>query len=131
MEYFEIFQPFDSLYTNNIPVITDQPEVVISSDDQIPVSPEKESPLNLQLDENSLDLSTQHNVAYDQLPSPRLFRPSLSFPGKKTTKFIWTSGHFRILCDVLEFAWGIIENWKRFYIAYTFICYFLCKGVGR
>ena len=110
LEYCQIFQPFESLDINNAQVNSDQPKAVFNTDVQPIASPEKEKPLNLHLDEDS---ST--SVLYDQLPSPRVLKESSSFLGKKA-KFIWTSGHFRILCDVLEFAWGIIENWKRFLI---------------
>lgn len=96
--------------TNNAPVIKEQPKTV-ANNDQSTVS---EISVNSHLEEDSLNSISQHNVLYDPLPSPRLHTVSLSFTGKKTTKFIWTTGHFRILCDVLEFAWGIIKNWKRF-----------------
>ena len=114
LEYFRIFQPSESSDINNTLVIIDQPKKFINSDVQPTIaSPEKEKSLKLHLDEDGLDSTSQSNVLCDQLPSPRLLKESLSFSGKMT-KFIWTSGHFRILCDVLEFAWGIIENWKRF-----------------
>lgn len=110
LEYCGIFQPFGSSYTNDSLKVTDQPKTVANSDDQSIASPEKENSLSLHSDDDS---SSQHNVLYDQLPSPRSFKPSLSFSGKKT-KYMWTSGHLRVLCDVLEFAWNIVENWKRF-----------------
>ena len=109
LEYFQIFQPFESLDINNAQVNSDQPKAVFNTD--VHASPEKEKSLKLHLDKD--DSTSQCNVLYDQLPSPRLLKKSSSFSGKKA-KFIWTSGHFRILCDVLEFAWGIIENWKRY-----------------
>ena len=113
LEYFQIFQPYESPDINNTPVIADEPKTVFNKDQPI-ASPEKEKSLDLHLDEDSsLDSRSQRNVLYDQLPSPRLLKESSSFSGKKT-KFVWTTGHFRILCDLLEFAWGIIENWKRF-----------------
>lgn len=111
LEYFQVFQPFESSDINNAQV--DQPKTVFNADVQPIASPEKEKSLNLHLDEDSS--TSQCNVLYDQLPSPKLLKESSSFLGKKA-KFIWTSGHFRILCDVLEFTWGIIENWKRFLI---------------
>ena len=100
-EYFGIFQPFESLDINCSSKYKST-ENSLYGEDQSIGSPEKEKSLNLDED-----------VLYDQLPSPKLLKASLSFSGKKT-KFIWTSGHFRILCDVLEFAWGIIDNWKRY-----------------
>ena len=114
LEYCGIFQPFDNLNTNNSLAVTDLPKTFVSGNDQPTVSSEKENSLSLNLDDESSDSTSQRNMSYDQLPSPRLFKPSLSFSGKKTAKFMWTSGHFRVLCDVLQFAWGIIENWKRF-----------------
>ena len=114
LEYYEVFQPFGGSYTDNSLAVTDQQKTVVSGDDQPNVLPENENTSSPQLDDDSLDSTSQHSVSYDQLPSPRLFKPSLSFSGKKTTKFMWTSGHLRILQDVLEFTWGIIENWKRF-----------------
>jgi len=100
-------------------VITNQPNAVINNY-QPAVSPKKEGSLNFHVDEDNLDSTSQHNKLYDKLPSPTSYRPSLSFSGKKT-KFMWTREHFRILSDALEFAKGIIENWKR-YIMYAKIC---------
>ena len=126
LEYYEVFQPPGSSYTSDSLAVIDEQKTVVNSDDRSNVLPEDESALSLHLDDDSLDSTSQHSLSHDQLPSPRSVKPSLSFFGKKTTKFMWTGGHLRILQDILEFTWGIIENWKRFLNYYVIISY--CKS---
>jgi len=118
-EYLKMFQSFDSLSLSDLQAITEQPigKPSLNNTDQpdsVPLKHAEEDDNTvepvLQTDE-SPEVSTLET--YEALPSPVSVKASISFPGKKVQKFIWTSGHFRILADILEFIWKIIEKWKR------------------
>jgi len=118
-EYLKMFQSFDSLSLTDLQAITE--ETIgnpspgnIDQPDSVPLK-------HAEGDDNNVEPVSQSDEppevsipeTYEALPSPVSVKMSISFSGKKVGKFIWTSGYFRILVDILEFIWKIIEKWKR------------------
>ena len=135
-EYLKMFQSFDSLSLTDLQAITEQPlckPIPLNKDQPRSVSqrPAEENPEDDASKEpfSQPDVSLEEAIleSYAPLPSPASVKASVFFPGKKVGKFTWTSSHFKILADLLEFIWKIIEKWKRWVCKHTPDYCVMCK----